>query len=119
VVSNYSSGGSVEPIETLVKNHFHFNNEEVLELKENINSISYKILDSIKNSGHDFGKLAFDIAIDKNLRLWIIEVNNRSPDDFLFARAGDRDTTYQIKLDNMLYAKWLAGFSTNKGNPID
>lgn len=119
VVSNYSSGGSVEPFETLVKNHFNFNNQEVLELQESIYSISYKILDSIKNSGHDFGKLAFDIAIDKHLRLWIIEINNRSPDDFLFARAGNRDTTYQIKLDNMLYAKWLAGFGVKKGNPND
>jgi glutathione synthase/RimK-type ligase-like ATP-grasp enzyme len=113
VVSNFLSGGSVTSFEKVLLNHFQLEDRKISEMKEKVMALSIKIINCLEKSGQRFGKLAIDLAIDKELRLWMIELNNRSPNDFLFAYAGDIETTYEMKLDNMLYAKGLAGFHSD------
>ena len=110
IVSNFSSGGIVDTFEHTLQDQLDLDQNTVERIKEEIHFVAHQTIQYLEKSGQYFGKLAIDIAIDQNFKLWLIEVNNRSPNDFLFSHAGDWDTTFQIKLDNMMYAKWLAGF---------
>lgn len=111
IVSNVASGGGYVdlPINVL-KNIYSIKHDKAKEIEEKLLQIAYKIANRLDQTGIPLGKIALDLSIDNNSNIYLIEVNNRSPNDNLMSQLGDYDTFYDIKLQNILYAKGLAGF---------
>nr|WP_236782664.1 YheC/YheD family protein [Allobacillus saliphilus] len=111
IVSNVArSEGTVKyPLEALC-DLYNFSPSVAKDFEQKLKDLGAKVGRAIDDTGLHFGKLALDIAIDNESKLWIIEVNNKSPNDTIMRLLGDKDKFYQIRLTNMLYAKKLSGF---------
>ena len=119
IVSNVaSSGGTVSYPFDALKNIYQMDDTEAKEYEEKLISTGLKIAKRIDQSGIPLGKLALDIAIDRNKKMWLIEVNNKSPNDGLLRPLGDKDMQYEIRYTNMLYAKKLAGFDIQSNENV-
>jgi glutathione synthase/RimK-type ligase-like ATP-grasp enzyme len=86
VVTNGSQGGTIYPVEVLLKGHM--DRKKRIALIEKIKKIS---VESAKQYGAEYpGKeIGADIAIDRSHRLWILEINT-IPDPCPFTKLNDR-----------------------------
>lgn len=115
IVSNVaSSNGYVSYPYDALKQLYKMEDELAKEYEQKLVEIALNIAKSLELTGLQFGKLALDICIDKNNKIWLIEINNINPNDSLMKKLGDNDMFYKIRLTNMLYAKKLSGFSSDK-----
>ena len=115
VVSNRSSGGEVVNGKDLLLSSFNFSEEEMLNYYRKMTEIATKAaveLDQYEN----IYKYGVDIGIDRHRHIWIIELNNRSPNDNIFSYVGAYDTVRNIKDSRLNYAKYLAGFPAEREN---
>ncbi|WP_042221498.1 YheC/YheD family endospore coat-associated protein [Oceanobacillus manasiensis] len=119
IVSNRAAGGgSIIRVTEALKEIYKMDEEKVIEYEKKLISIAKNASIYLEKTGLNLGKLAFDLAIDKNHKVWIIEINSRYPDDSLATKIGDSNIYYDIRNTNMLYAKKLAGFSKTSGNVL-
>ncbi len=110
IVSNISSGGEAESGSATIKKMIDSKAEEALEIEKKMQSLALEAARCIERRGIHCGNLGIDMAIDRNKRIWIIEMNNNNPDHTIALDAGDREL-YERTLENiMLYAKCLSGF---------
>jgi glutathione synthase/RimK-type ligase-like ATP-grasp enzyme len=107
IVSNRHRGGKVEQAHITLERMFP---EKVSAYMKEMDQLARKAAHTIENCGFHFGKLGIDIGIDKDGRMWLIEINHRNPNDYVATFAGDRTLVNKIRLANMRYAKKLAGF---------
>src|SRR5690625_1101784 len=109
IVSNIASGGEVKYISEALKENYNIGEQETILYESDIINLANKVANRLEQTGLNLGVLAFDIAMDGSHNLWLIEINNKSPDDTL-ANKLDGGKTYQnIRKLNMLYAKSLSG----------
>lgn len=110
ITSNMATGGivrdSVKVLETLVG----LTTDDAAIVDEKMKAISLKIGEVLDTSGYHFANLGVDISIDRDEKIWIIEVNHRAPLHALMKKAGNNEQYKRILRTNMLYAKNLAGF---------
>lgn len=117
IVSNRAvGGGEVQPIPDVLKNVYKLKGRQVKKYEKALISLAIDSAKALEQTGLSLGKLAFDFGIDKDKKIWIIEINSRYPDDSLANVLDDRKTYNQIRLANMLYAKKLAGFEVSSNN---
>jgi glutathione synthase/RimK-type ligase-like ATP-grasp enzyme len=107
IVSNRHRGGKVEQAYMTLEKVFP---EQECEYMKEMDQLARKAAYAIENCGFHFGKLGIDIGIDKDGRMWLIEINHRNPNDYVASFAGDRTLVNKIRLANMRYAKKLTGF---------
>lgn len=119
IVSNRALGGGViRLIPDVLKDIYKMSNEEVEEYESNLVTIATKISVYLEKTGLYLGKLAFDIAIDSNKKIWIVEINSRYPDDSLANSLGDTQTYYDIRHTNMMFSKRLSGFDQTTNDTL-
>jgi len=117
IVSNVAtSGGYVEYPQKALMKYYNLNNDMAEEYKKKLLNVGYSIAKKLDYTGVRLGKIALDLCLDNDLNIYLIEVNNRAPNDGLMKGLGDRKTLYDIKLANILYAKGLSGFSKQYTN---
>ncbi|XXM70994.1 YheC/YheD family protein [Lysinibacillus sphaericus] len=107
IVSNRHRGGKVEPAADTLDKMFPEKKFDYLMEMEKLSQMAAK---AIENCGFLFGKLGIDIGIDREGRMWLIEINHRNPNDHVATYAGDQSLVNKIRLENMRFAKRLAGF---------
>lgn len=108
-IANLSSGGSAETSKKILR--------KVVQRKNEIEKINTSILELCtlaaetleKNSRECFGELGLDLGIDKNLQIWLIEINSKP-------RKTTETELSQIIVKNtfrnpLLYSIHLAGFT--------
>ncbi|MFP7299301.1 YheC/YheD family protein [Neobacillus niacini] len=114
IVSNISSGGSAQKVWKslceIFQNDFKKAFKKYMEI-EKLALTSCKVLES---KGLHLGYIGIDIGMDENHNLWLIEINNRSPDMTIALDADDYQLYYKIKSSPLHYAKWLSGFGGEK-----
>ncbi len=110
VVTNITAGGSTECGEAALKRVLRLKDDKVKEIREKVRGLSIKSAKAIEAEGIHCGNLGVDIGIDKNDKLWLLEINNQNPDPYIALVAGKSDIFYRARRFNMLYAKKLAGF---------
>lgn len=108
IVSNVTAGGKAEIGSKTLRTVFKYTKNDTEKLISQINNMIMTALDDLEAYGYQLGNLGFDIGIDKNGRVWIIEINNQNPDHYIAVRANNRGLFYKAKLKNMLYAKLLS-----------
>lgn len=109
IVSNAYQGGKYEKGLQILKDTLHLSDHEVKEIEDSINNIALKAVKTIENSGVHFANTAIDIAIDKNKKIWIIEIQHCVP---AYEVTNNETQTLLYEYLNMImrYAKKLAGF---------
>lgn len=111
-ISNLSSGGRMQNAQSLILTLFNLSEAEAWSIRQKMSEIAIKAAKEIDKYDSIF-KSGVDIAIDRDLRIWIIELNNRSP-YLKFSKAGLKNTNKIARKSRMLYAKYLAGFPKEK-----
>lgn len=110
IVTNISSGGVAEMGIETIKKVLNLTEEKASELCQEISDLSIKAVQSHESAGVTLGTAGVDIGIDKNQKLWIIEVNLNNPQHDIAIDAKNPDLYREILKTNMLYLKKLAGF---------
>lgn len=111
IVSNRSSGGKVEDGTQVLMEVFRLSETDVITIKEYMINLAILIAEKMDATSYHFGKLALDLALDEDMKVWVIEVNNRSPNDTIVLSVDKVEEFLAIRKLNMLYTKSLAGFS--------
>lgn len=91
--------------------YYHLNEEEAKRFINSIISICTEVCEGYEQAGVSFGDIAFDLIVGKDLKVWVIEVNNRSHNHrspLLTLR--DRHMYRRVTSNPLLYAKYLSGF---------
>lgn len=114
IVSNVAtSGGYVEHPINALRNIYKLKESEAKNVENQLLDIAYKVANSLDLTGIRLGKIALDLCLDDKHNIYLIEVNNRLPNDNLMKPLGDREKIHKIRLENMKYAKRLSGFLQN------
>jgi hypothetical protein len=110
IVSNISSGGTAFSADNLLGKVFPGSEAHIDELKEKISAFALAVCKKLDEYGINCGTLGLDIGIDRQERLWLIEINNRDPDPGIALDIQDIRLYYALKTGPLFYAKFLAGF---------
>ncbi len=86
IVTNYHSGGTPLPIATLLSTHM--SEAEQTELSNRLSQLGLDTAKTLQARYPRIKEIGVDVAIDYELRPWILEVNTR-PDPFIFRKLGD------------------------------
>ncbi|WP_077211712.1 YheC/YheD family protein [Bacillus dakarensis] len=109
-VSNITSGGKARFGEMALMEMFP--EDMAKDLLEQITNLCRLASSCLEEHLIQCGNLGFDFAIDKNQKLWIIEINNEDPDHRIALVSNRKDLLYYTRLQNMLYTKFLSGFNS-------
>ncbi|MGM0876092.1 MAG: YheC/YheD family protein [Bacillota bacterium] len=110
IVSNRSSGGKIRPGNETLQQLFLLDEKKLMYWRKDLFQIACEASKTIESETRNFGFFAIDVAIDTNGDYWIIEMNHRSPNDRLPLYIKDIKTYNSIKVNKMLYLRYLAGF---------
>lgn len=113
IVSNLSAGASLANAEATLKDVLKLSEVEVIRLRKKMTDISLAAAEALENCGIHCGNLGFDITMDTNDHIWILEINNLNPNHIIAKTAGEKKMFYRARLLNMLYAKGLSGFKNS------
>ncbi|RKD24588.1 hypothetical protein BEP19_09430 [Ammoniphilus oxalaticus] len=113
IISNITSGGYAEWGKKGLKQTLDINRRKANQWNNKMTMIARHAALELEKRGIHCANLGFDLAIDKNKKLWLIEINNQNPDHFIAVVAGRTDKFLQARSANLLYAKRLAGFPRN------
>ncbi|MBP1936177.1 YheC/YheD family protein [Paenibacillus sediminis] len=100
IVTNYHSGGTPLPLETLLQPYLIA--DQITEYLKILNHLGVEIALSLEKKYPGINSIGVDIGIDKNFKPWILEVNTR-PDVYIFKELKDKRTFRKI----YRYAKQL------------
>ncbi|TDL49744.1 YheC/YheD family protein [Paenibacillus dendritiformis] len=73
IVTNVSNGGSMESLSTLLRPHM--NQSSIRKLRRELNQMGLSVGKQLSTKYRGLKQLGLDIALDKNMRPWILEVN--------------------------------------------
>ncbi len=107
-ISNLTRGGV--PKEGIIALQELLPEEQIDQKLEEMRFVSNRAASILEEKLTQCGNLGFDFGIDRNFKLWIIEINNEDPDHRIATVCKRKDILYITRLQNMLYAKKLAGF---------
>ncbi|AZU60407.1 YheC/YheD family protein [Neobacillus mesonae] len=110
IVSNISSGGSAEKGWESLLELYRDNPKQAFKKYKEIEKLALTCCEALERKGLHLGYIGIDIGIDEDHHLWVIEINNRSPDMTIALDADDFQLYYQVKSAPIYYAKWLSGF---------
>ena len=110
IVSNISSGGSAEKVWDTLQRIYKENSKEAFKKYMELENLALSCCRSLEAKGLHLAYIGIDIGLDEDKNLWIIEINNRSPDMTIALDADDYQLYYKVKTAPLNYAKWLSGF---------
>ncbi|PLT27791.1 YheC/YheD family protein [Peribacillus deserti] len=91
---------------------YGFNKEETNQITDYVFSLCKKVLNIMENNSYHLGDAAFDFIIDKDRRIWLLEVQlNYGADKRLDMADEDKVSLPFILPTPFEYAKALAGFN--------
>lgn len=110
IVSNISSGGRALPVEEILRRVLAKPAAAIAGMKEEMAAFALSVADRLDAYGINCGTLGLDLGLDRQGRLWLIEINNRDPDPSIALDVRDVQLYYTLKSGPLFYAKYLAGF---------
>lgn len=110
VVSNISSGGRGSEPGEILKEVLHLNRREISLFREEIIEFCLDVCMALDEFGIRCGTLGIDLGIDKQGKIWLIEINHRSPHPAIVLLIDDINSYNTIISSPLYYAKFLAGF---------
>lgn len=105
-----SNSGGEFLFEYALERKLKLSKESIFIIKQDIIGICKKICKILDGSGENYGDLGFDVILDKNLKVWVLEVNKRQYHSTPLW-VGDIQTFYNTKTNPIKYAAALSGFT--------
>ena len=109
VTANLHGGGSAMPMDDLLQK-FIDKRINIEEIKNDLSSLCVHLCSYLEESAGSLYELAIDIAIDKNGKIWIIEINPK-PAREVFKQIGDHQTYMTAMQRPLEYALYRMGIS--------
>lgn len=106
IISNFRNRYDLLPGEEALQTIYALNPEEVKQKLEEITQLSTQALWAMEENGHHLGDVALDLVIDRDLKVWLLEVQ---PDYFSDVFRVEFQKVH-MHPDSFEYAKTLAGF---------
>ena len=111
-----SNWGFVTTFDDALIDALNFSRHESYTMKQEVIGICRKICTVLDSTGENYGDLGFDVLIDVDLNVWVLEANKKHYHSVpLWIK--DRQTFYAVKANPIKYAAALAGFEANAGQP--
>lgn len=107
ITSNLHGGGKAVALQELLNRRFD-DDAQISSVRQKMVRFGHRIVQKLE---HEFGslcELALDLAIDREGKLWLFEVNSK-PSREVFARIGDRQTYWKAVRRPLEYALYLYG----------
>ncbi len=113
VTSNLAGGGSAELVSEVLPHTIGRKFKRAVSSR--IKSLCRIVPQALEaQTGMTLGELGLDIGIDRNHRVWLIEVNSK-PWKKVTTEKGSQEVVERSILRPLLYARWLAGFAQGEG----
>lgn len=110
LVSNITAGGQTEMASATLKNVWKLDSEEIETVLFKIDTLVREILALFEQQGYHLANIGFDIGMNENGKLYVIEINHQNPDPYIALKANNRNAFYLARYKNMMYAKYLEGY---------
>jgi glutathione synthase/RimK-type ligase-like ATP-grasp enzyme len=105
ITSNLHGGGSAAAMDRLLEQRFG-DASRVQAIQREVEQLCFEILRELEKKFTELCEMAFDLAIDKNGRIWLLELNPK-PSREVFRRVG-QPATYAAAIRRPLeYARWI------------
>ena len=110
IVSNFAKGGKVNLGKHLLNEELQYSEQEIKTIEQRMTEIAIAAAEAIEKHNIHINKYGIDIALDKQQKVWLIEMNHRFVNDNVFHIVDDYERGSIIKLHTLLYGKFVAGF---------
>jgi len=105
VTSNLHGGGKAVAVDRLLKHTFP-NASKAGAVKAEMYALGLRVVDRLESHFRDMCELALDLAVDRDGRVWLLEINPK-PAREVFRRIGEDDVYRRAIARPVEYAKWL------------
>jgi hypothetical protein len=104
-----SNWGYTLKFEDILEKYFHFSQQEIYLKKQEIISACRTVCGILEMTGENYGDFGFDVVLDKDFKVWILEANKRHFHTVPLWN-NDEETYYEVKANTLRYATALDGF---------
>lgn len=109
ISSSYENYGYAMGSQDFFMKALELNSKKVYSMKMEIIEVCKRVCKAMDENGGNFGDVGIDVIVDKNLKIWILEVNKRHQHEFpLYIQ--DYQSFYSTKNNPIKYAVALCGF---------
>ncbi len=109
-VTNFTVSGFALNGYDALKKVFRLSDRQAFTLEKNIIAACMVICDRIDFAAGNYGDVGIDIVVDKNRKIWVLEINKLHDHHFPILATEDMQLYYEIVTKPLFYAKALAGF---------
>lgn len=105
-----SNWGSTAYFEDVFYEEFDFTQQQIFKLKREIIGACKLVCEALESPKENYGDLGFDVVVDEDYRIWILEANKRHYHTVPLW-INDVQTFYQTKANPIKYAAAQVGFN--------
>ncbi|QGG58504.1 YheC/YheD family protein [Paenibacillus sp. B01] len=101
IVTNYHSGGTITPFETLLGSHMDAAAQK--EFRSRLEKLGVQTGEQLATRWPRLKEIGLDVAVDTALKPWILEVNTK-PDPYIFRKLQDKGIFRRMRRYAAAYA---------------
>lgn len=117
ITSNLHGGGTAAPMNALLR-QWVGSESKIAQIRQTAENLGLSVAKHLEANIGALCELALDLAIDRNGRVWLLEVNPK-PAREVFIRAGERDVYRKALTRPLEYALWLYNSKRGKSGLAD